>query len=44
MFKALDKDEKQIVIDAMEERKFKKGDQVITQGEEGDVIYIIESG
>ena len=44
MFKAIDKDEKQILIDVMEEHKFKKGDQVNTQGEEGDVLYIIESG
>jgi hypothetical protein len=33
MFSALDENEKHIVIDAMEERKVKKGETIIKQGE-----------
>lgn len=44
MFSALDKNEQEIVINAMEEKNFKKGDWVINQGEEGDVLYVVESG
>ena len=31
-------------MDAMEEKRFNSGETVITQGENGDVLYIIESG
>ena len=44
MFKMLEESEKKIVIDAMEEKKYKKGDYVIKQGEDGDVLYLVESG
>lgn len=44
MFQALDPSEKEIVVEAMEEKSFKAGDQVIKQGDEGDVLYVIESG
>jgi cAMP-dependent protein kinase regulator len=44
MFSALDEKEKQIVIDAMGEKKAKPGDHIITQGEEGDNLYVVESG
>lgn len=44
MFSALDEKEKRIVIDAMEERFFKSGENVITQGEDGDVLYVVDSG
>ena len=44
MFSALDEKEKTIVIDAMEERLFKAGDKVITQGDDGDVLYVVDSG
>ncbi|KRW98387.1 Cyclic nucleotide-binding protein [Pseudocohnilembus persalinus] len=44
MFKILDQKEKEIVIDAMEEKNVKAGEWVINQGEEGDVLYVVESG
>jgi len=44
MFSALDEGEKTIVIDAMQEKNFKSGDWVITQGEDGDVLYVVDSG
>ena len=44
MFAALEENEKNIVINAMEEKKFKKGDLVIRQGDDGDVLYIVMSG
>lgn len=44
MFSALDENEKAIVVNAMEERKAKKGDYIIKQGEEGDNLYVCESG
>lgn len=44
MFAALDDTEKNIVIDAMKECKFSVGDNVITQGDAGDVLYILDSG
>eukprot|EP00347_Sterkiella_histriomuscorum_P002262 403368839 len=44
MFSALDEKEKQIVVNAMEERKAVEGEHIITQGEEGDNLYVVESG
>lgn len=44
MFSALDNKEREIVIDAMEEKKFNAGDTVITQGEDGDMLYVVEKG
>lgn len=44
MFSALDDKEKSVVINAMNEKKFKKGDWVIKQGEEGDHLYVVDSG
>jgi len=44
MFSALDHKEKSIVLDAMEEFKFTAGDSVIKQGEDGDVLYVVDSG
>ncbi|KAM3133382.1 hypothetical protein pb186bvf_014543 [Paramecium bursaria] len=44
MFSSLDENEQQIVIDAMEERKFGAGAAVITQGEDGDVLYVVDEG
>jgi cAMP-dependent protein kinase regulator len=44
MFNSLDEKDVEIVILAFDERRFKKGDTVITQGESGDVLYLIESG
>lgn len=44
MFQALDEKERRIVIDAMAEKVFKTGDWVIKQGEDGDVLYVVDSG
>ena len=44
MFEHLDPKELHIVIDAMDVCDFKKGDVVIKQGDEGKVLYVIESG
>ncbi|KAF0689137.1 Aste57867_19409 [Aphanomyces stellatus] len=44
MFKSLDAEQEMDVINAMEERIVKPGDQVIKQGAEGDYFYVIESG
>jgi len=44
MFSGLDDKEKKIVVDAMDERQCFKGDVVIKEGDEGDVLYIIDSG
>lgn len=44
MFSALDPKEKDIVLGAMDERRAVKGDYIIKQGEEGDNLYVIETG
>ena len=44
MFKALGEDELNIVVDAMEEKKFEANDTVITQGEAGSVLFVVEEG
>jgi cAMP-dependent protein kinase regulator len=44
IFNCLDEKDLQAVIDAMEEKHFKKGDEVIKQGENGDMLYLIETG
>lgn len=44
MFGALDNRERQIVIDAMEELQFKEGDTVIKQGDDGDILYLVDQG
>jgi len=44
MFAALEPKERDIVIDAMEERKVKTGEIVINQGENGDILYVVENG
>jgi len=44
MFSALDSSETQIVIDAMEEKKFKPGDDIIKQGDDGDYFYVVDEG
>jgi cAMP-dependent protein kinase regulator len=44
MFNALDEVEINTVILAFAERRFKQGETVINQGEQGDVLYLIESG
>ena len=44
IFNALDKNALEIVINAMEEKTFKEGEYVMRQGEEGNELYIVESG
>lgn len=44
IFKCLETDQKNQVIDAMFERKVSPGTQVIRQGDDGDNFYVIESG
>ncbi|PAA91738.1 hypothetical protein BOX15_Mlig010423g1, partial [Macrostomum lignano] len=44
LFQCLDEDQKCDVINAMFERRSEPGDRIITQGEDGDNFYVIESG
>lgn len=44
MFANLDNKEKTIVLNAMEEHTFKKDDCVIKQGDDGDVLFCVDSG
>lgn len=44
MFNSLDSHDLKIVIDAMEERNFSKGDIIINQGDQGDCLYIVDQG
>jgi len=44
LFNSLEDKELNTVIDAMEEKKYKAGENVITQGESGDVLYLVEQG
>ena len=40
----LDPKSKATVIDAFQKRNFTNGDNIITQGDEGDYYYILDSG
>ena len=44
MFSVLDEKELKTVIEAMEERNFKKDEVVIKQGDDGEVLYLLETG
>ena len=44
MFSSLDEREKNIVIGAMEEKKFNEGEDVIRQGDDGDLLYVVDQG
>eukprot|EP00010_Vexillifera_abyssalis_P006151 CAMPEP_0201552750 /NCGR_PEP_ID=MMETSP0173_2-20130828/17318_1 /ASSEMBLY_ACC=CAM_ASM_000268 /TAXON_ID=218659 /ORGANISM="Vexillifera sp., Strain DIVA3 564/2" /LENGTH=311 /DNA_ID=CAMNT_0047963287 /DNA_START=33 /DNA_END=968 /DNA_ORIENTATION=+ len=44
LFKHLSDDDRKLMIDAISEQKYKKGDVVIQQGDEGDNFYIVDSG
>lgn len=44
MFSALDDEEFKTVVDAIEEVQGAEGDVVIAEGEQGDCMYILESG
>lgn len=44
MFSCLNPDELNIVLDAMQQIKKKAGENVIREGDEGDCLYVVESG
>ena len=44
LFCNLDSEPLRIVIDAMEEKHYNAGQSVIEQGEDGDVLYVVEKG
>lgn len=44
MFSALEEAEAAIVIDAMEEKRCKAGDVIITEGQNGDELFVVETG
>lgn len=44
MFSALSDKEQEVVVDAMKEEKFEPDDVVIKQGDDGEVLYVVESG
>ena len=44
MFKALGEDELTIVVNAMEEKRFNAGETVITEGEAGSVLFVVDEG
>ena len=44
MFMALDDEEMEVVIDAMDEKRVDAGTNVITEGESGDELYVVEEG
>lgn len=44
MFSALEESEASIVIDAMEEKRYKNGDMVIKENDNGDELFVVETG
>ena len=44
MFSGLDPGEKEVVVKAMEERTVEAGHSVITQGEDGSELFVVDSG
>lgn len=44
MFSCLNPEELTIVLDAMQNIKKKAGESVIHEGDEGDSLYVVESG
>ena len=44
LFNSLETSDLNIVIGAMEEKQFKQGESVIKQGDNGDCLYIVDSG
>lgn len=42
MFSALEPSELDVVVDAIEEVKAKSGDKIITEGDSGDCMYVLE--
>ncbi|KRX06887.1 Cyclic nucleotide-binding protein [Pseudocohnilembus persalinus] len=44
MFMGLTDSDKEIIVMAMEEKKFNPGDWIIKQGEDGNELYVVDSG
>ncbi|KAI1321587.1 hypothetical protein EDD11_003067 [Mortierella claussenii] len=44
LFKNLDEDQHEDVVNAMTEKRFQRGDHVIEQGAVGDFFYVVETG
>ena len=44
LFSNLEQKDLEVVINAMEEKVFKKGENIINQGEKGDCLYFVEEG
>lgn len=44
MFNALDENELNIVLDAVEEVTVQSGDKVIVEGDQGDCMYVLNTG
>ena len=44
MFNGLEESEMEVVIDAMDEQKVKAGETIITEGEKGDELFVVEEG
>ena len=44
MFSSLEKCEKEVLILAFEERRFTNGDNVIRQGDDGNELFVVDSG
>jgi cAMP-dependent protein kinase regulator len=44
LFVGLEQHELEIVISAMAEKSFNAGDTIIQQGENGDCLYVVETG
>lgn len=44
MFSALDENELEVVINAMDERKVKAGENIIVEGQEGNELFVVEDG
>jgi cAMP-dependent protein kinase regulator len=44
MFSALDENELEVVISAMDERRSSAGENIIVEGEKGDQLFVVEEG
>jgi len=44
LFQGLDTEQRNLLIDAMFEKKCKAEDEIISQGDKGDYFYVVESG
>lgn len=44
LFNSLEENELNTVINAFDEKRFKSGETVINQGEQGDCLYLVEDG